>query len=156
MEFIEGVKVSDLSALTEKGFDLETIADRGADLILEQIFEHGFFHAGPHPGNILILPDSVICFLDYGMMGTVTGRYREHLGKLADRFSPQTLAKGLYLSGIDLGDLLRDLPADLKEIIAQIKRGRIHVEFEHRDLGPMLKTDDQISTPSSLPSSLPP
>ena len=61
------------------------------------------------------------------------------------RFSPRTLAKDLYLSGIDLGDLLRDLPADLKDIIAQIKRGRIHVEFEHRGLEPMLRTHDRVS-----------
>jgi len=254
MEFIEGTKVSEISALTEKGFDLEVIANRGADLILEQIFEHGFFHADPHPGNIMILPDNVICFLDYGMMGSITGRYREclsnlvigvvrrdakqitkavlslsvndnpkavdrleadvadfidqhfyrplkdiHMGRLMTqlvqllvrhrlrivpdfylltkamaaaegngrklspefdmvrhtepfartimraRFSPRALAKDMYLAGVDLGDLLRDLPADLKEIIAQVKHGRVHVEFEHRGLEPMLRTHDRVS-----------
>jgi len=64
---------------------------------------------------------------------------------MAERFSPKTLAKGMYRSGIDLGNLLRDLPGDIREIVAQIKRGRMHVEFEHRGLEPMLKTHDQIS-----------
>jgi len=64
---------------------------------------------------------------------------------MSRRISPRTLAKDLYLTGVDLGDLLRDLPTDLKEIIAQIKRGRIHVEFEHKGLEPMIKTHDQVS-----------
>ena len=64
---------------------------------------------------------------------------------MAERLSPRTLAKDLYRSSVDFGNLLRDLPADLKEILAQIKRGRMHVEFEHRGLEPMLKTHDQIS-----------
>jgi len=80
MEFVEGTKVSELATLAEKGLDPQLIADRGADLILKQVFDHGFFHADPHPGNILVLEDNVICFLDYGMMGRLTGRHRECLG----------------------------------------------------------------------------
>jgi ubiquinone biosynthesis protein len=60
MEFVEGIKVSDLDALADANLNLKLIADRGADIILKQIFEHGFFHADPHPGNILVLPDNVI------------------------------------------------------------------------------------------------
>jgi len=82
MEFVEGIKVSDLDTLADANLDLELIADRGANIILKQIFEHGFFHADPHPGNILVLPDNVICLLDYGMTGTLTGRNREDLGGL--------------------------------------------------------------------------
>jgi ubiquinone biosynthesis protein len=50
--------------------------------MLEQVFIHGFFHADPHPGNVLVLPGNVLCFLDYGMMGMLTARQRELLSDL--------------------------------------------------------------------------
>ncbi len=71
MDYVPGVKVSEVGRLESLGLDRKVLADRGADLILEQIFIHGFFHGDPHPGNIFILPDHVICFLDFGIMGTV-------------------------------------------------------------------------------------
>ena len=77
MEYIPGIKVSEVAALDEKGFDRKVIASHGADLILEQVFKHGFFHADPHPGNVFILPGDIICYLDYGMMGTVDRQARE-------------------------------------------------------------------------------
>jgi len=82
MEFMDGTKVSELTTLSRKGLAPQLIADRGAELILKQVFDYGFFHADPHPGNILVLEDNVICFLDYGMMGRLTGRHRECLGRL--------------------------------------------------------------------------
>ncbi len=72
MEYIEGVKITDVEGLREMEFDPKLIAQRGIDLELKQIFEYGFFHADPHPGNILVLPGNVICFLDFGMMGTLS------------------------------------------------------------------------------------
>ncbi len=77
MEYIDGIKASDTARLKEEGYDLELIATRGADLIMKQIFIHGFFHADPHPGNIFILPDNVICYLDFGMVGRITRQERE-------------------------------------------------------------------------------
>ena len=77
MEYIEGIKISDIESIKANGLDQQIIARRGADLVLKQIFEFGFFHADPHPGNVLILPENVICFLDYGMMGTLTRTTRE-------------------------------------------------------------------------------
>lgn len=77
MEFIDGIKVSDLDRLDAGGLDRELIVIRGADLILEQVLIHGFFHADPHPGNIFILPGNVICLLDFGMVGVVDRATRE-------------------------------------------------------------------------------
>ena len=77
MENIKGVKASKVEQLREKGMDLRLIAERGCNLIMEQIFVHGFFHADPHPGNIFILPDNVICFIDFGMMGRLSLQNRE-------------------------------------------------------------------------------
>lgn len=78
MEFINGDsagKIQQTSALREK-YDLEKIAEYGVNSLLHQIFIAGFFHADPHPGNILILPDNRLCFIDFGMMGRVAVRER--------------------------------------------------------------------------------
>ncbi|MBN1276003.1 MAG: AarF/ABC1/UbiB kinase family protein [Deltaproteobacteria bacterium] len=77
MEYIDGIKSSEISLLKQKGFDLQEIARRGAILIMKQIFVQGFFHADPHPGNIFIMPGNVICYLDFGMMGRISRQERE-------------------------------------------------------------------------------
>jgi ubiquinone biosynthesis protein len=77
MENIKGVKASRIDTLKQQGVDLALVARRGTNLIMEQIFVHGFFHADPHPGNIFILPDNVICFIDFGMVGRLSRQNRE-------------------------------------------------------------------------------
>ncbi len=77
MEYIEGVKAGDIASLREQGCDLSLISIRGANLIMEQIFVHGFFHSDPHPGNILVMGDNVICFIDFGQMGRLSLKDRE-------------------------------------------------------------------------------
>jgi len=74
MEFIDGVKASDLVRLRKEGYDLRELASRGADSTLKQICVCGFYHADPHPGNIFILRDNVICFIDFGMMDESVSR----------------------------------------------------------------------------------
>ncbi|MCD6394932.1 MAG: AarF/ABC1/UbiB kinase family protein, partial [Planctomycetes bacterium] len=123
MEFVEGIKVSDLDTLTDANLNLELIADRGADIILKQIFEHGFFHADPHPGNILILPDNVICLLDYGMTGSLTGRNREHLGDLiagiVRRNAKRMTRSLLRLSQLENAENVESLEADIADFVEQ-------------------------------------
>lgn len=77
MEYIDAIKASRLDQLAEAKLDRNEIATRIADLVMKQIFEFGFFHADPHPGNIHILPGNRICFLDFGLMGFVDIRTRE-------------------------------------------------------------------------------
>ena len=83
-EFIEGIKISDIESLDAAGLDRTVLTARGADLVLEQIFVHGFFHADPHPGNIFVLPGNVICLLDFGMTGIVDRQTREDFVDLLD------------------------------------------------------------------------
>lgn len=78
-EFIHGVKITNLKQLYEEGFNPKEIARRGADAVLRQIFVHGFFHADPHAGNILIKENNVICFIDLGMTGILTPTSRRRL-----------------------------------------------------------------------------
>ncbi len=71
MEFVQGVKLSAILDGTVNGFDREAIAKNLAELMLEQVFFHGFFHADPHPGNVIMLGGGRACFIDFGMMGRI-------------------------------------------------------------------------------------
>jgi len=82
MELLEGIPLSQPARLEAAGLDREEIARRGANLYLQMIFVHGFFHADPHPGNILLLPGNVIGLLDFGMVGRIDERLRENIEDL--------------------------------------------------------------------------
>lgn len=82
MEFIRGIKSNNVTKIKEAGLDPAVIADRGIDLFFEQIFVHGFFHADPHPGNLFVMPDGKICFIDFGMMGSMSNGDRDTLADL--------------------------------------------------------------------------
>ncbi|MBZ4647205.1 MAG: putative unusual protein kinase [Clostridia bacterium] len=69
MEYIEGIRVDNYSALDLAGIDKKILAKRLATSICNQILRDGFFHADPHPGNIQVLSDGTIVFLDLGMVG---------------------------------------------------------------------------------------
>lgn len=72
MEFIEGVKPSQIDRLRAEGFDTQEIARRGADFILKQVFDFGFFHTDPHPGNFFVMKDNVLAPLDFGQVGRLS------------------------------------------------------------------------------------
>jgi ubiquinone biosynthesis protein len=76
MQRLHGVTIDDLAALDRLGVDRHDLAVRSANLILTEIFEHGFYHADPHPGNFLVLADGAIGALDFGMVGRVGTRQK--------------------------------------------------------------------------------
>jgi len=123
MEYIDGVKVSDIDRLEKEGFDRKVIAARGADLIFKQIFVHGFFHADPHPGNIVILAGNVVCYLDFGMMGRIDRRTREDIVDLVLAIVRQNEAKAtdalLRLTKHDDPIDRRRLEMDVANIVSQ-------------------------------------
>lgn len=251
-EYIEGLKVTHPAALRDAGLNPELIARRGADAVLQQIFIHGFFHADPHAGNILIKENNVVCFIDFGMIGILTPSTRERLGaivigvarqdprrivaaltqlahgqlerrdeleyevsELVQEYASASLSSinvgevlnrlsrlmaehrlgvmpGFYLlvkalvtiegigcrldpafnmmehlepfarrlirdqykiphllsnggeAVVDLAHLLRDLPAESREILQLFKTGQIKFEIEHRGLEPMARKFDQL------------
>lgn len=69
LEYVRGCKITDIDQLQKWGFNPADVAERGMDIYLKQIFEYGFFHADPHPGNVLVRKDGVICLIDFGMVG---------------------------------------------------------------------------------------
>jgi ubiquinone biosynthesis protein len=89
MEMLDGVKVAETDRLRKAGVDLDEIARRGADVTLQMIFDNGFYHADPHPGNILVLDGSVIGLLDYGMVGRIDDQLQEDIGEMLAAISSQ-------------------------------------------------------------------
>ena len=82
LEFISGIKISDVGQMEARGYERKEIARRLALTYIKQVFDYGFFHADPHPGNILVTPGQHICFLDFGMMGVILDRDIEMFGNL--------------------------------------------------------------------------
>lgn len=82
MEYIEGRKVTELTPLARVDADYEPLADRLFAAYLRQILDAGFFHADPHPGNLLVTPDQRLAMLDVGMVGRLAPDTRKLLAKL--------------------------------------------------------------------------
>jgi ubiquinone biosynthesis protein len=148
-EFVDGIKVSLLERLDANGYDRQLITRRGADILLTQIFDHGFFHADPHPGNLFVLPNNVICLLDFGMMGTVDRNTREAFVELVDavvrRDEPRTTQVLLKLTlweeepdlrilGKDVADFMGEhLYKPLKDIqIGKLLHSMLELAAQHR------------------------
>lgn len=79
MERIEGVKISRIEELQSGGSDTGAIARTLAEAVLRQVLEFGFFHGDPHPGNLVVVARTKLCFLDCGMVGRLDERMRENL-----------------------------------------------------------------------------
>ena len=79
MEFVAGHRPAHADELEARGLDPQALLQAGARAMLEQVFEHGLFHADPHPGNLLLLPGNRICFLDFGLFGRLGIRERRRM-----------------------------------------------------------------------------
>jgi ubiquinone biosynthesis protein len=256
MDFIRGYKITDLVALAGIGLNGPVLALKGINIYFEQVFDHGFFHADPHPGNIFVLEDQRICFVDYGMMGLVlesdkilmanlliaiadkdvqglkrallkfaksdkldaakdkeleydiseflteysgislediegmevmngvnrlffTYKVRVppnlllllkalviiegvglHLDPryniienitpfvrrlLARRYSPARMGQNLLKAAGDMVRLAGSLPEDVMEVMRKVRQGRLHIEFEHKGLEPLIRELDMVS-----------
>jgi predicted unusual protein kinase regulating ubiquinone biosynthesis (AarF/ABC1/UbiB family) len=71
MEWIDGTKLTDIEAVQAKGIDATHIIEIGVECSLRQLLEHGFFHADPHPGNLLAMDNGKLAYLDFGMMSRI-------------------------------------------------------------------------------------
>jgi predicted unusual protein kinase regulating ubiquinone biosynthesis (AarF/ABC1/UbiB family) len=83
MEYITGVKINETHKLTSNKVKNKKLAQILFMSYLKQLLEDGFFHADPHPGNILVKEDGTIVFIDFGMVGTVSTAMRENMFQLA-------------------------------------------------------------------------
>jgi ubiquinone biosynthesis protein len=82
MERIHGLKISDIKALNAAGYDRHQLALYSARFIIQEVLTDGFFHADPHPGNLLVMPGEVIGVLDFGTVGHLSATDRTNLVRL--------------------------------------------------------------------------
>ncbi|MCK4422003.1 hypothetical protein KAW48_09415 [candidate division WOR-3 bacterium] len=82
LEYIEQIKITDIDLLEKAGLSRRELIQRGVDFIFRQVFEHGFFHADPHPGNILVTMDGKIVLLDFGLTGRLDDEIIDRLSQL--------------------------------------------------------------------------
>lgn len=82
MEFINGIKISEIDFAERKDLDRKIIARNGALATLKMIFEMGLFHADPHPGNIFVLKNNILAPLDFGMVGRLDEQTKTYLQNL--------------------------------------------------------------------------
>ncbi len=76
MEWIEGIKLTNVQKVKEAGFDSRHIIEVGVQCSLRQLLDYGYFHADPHPGNLLVMGDGSLAYLDFGMMSQVSAEQR--------------------------------------------------------------------------------
>lgn len=82
MERLDGISVAEREKLIVSGANLDEVARRIGDVYVQMIFRHGYYHADPHPGNVLVLPGNVIGLLDFGMVGRIDERLREDIQEM--------------------------------------------------------------------------
>jgi len=156
LEYVSGIKISNLDELKKAGLDLEIIAQNGADNFLKQVFIHGLFHADPHPGNIHILPGNILCIFDFGMVGRLDDDLKLHLTELllcvlrrdVDHLISQLLYSGDLHDDSNTRNLKRDLTEfidDYYDIMLQdLKVGKLLLDFVE------ILTEHQIKFPVNL------
>lgn len=124
MELIEGIKINNLKELDKIGYDRKKIAENGAKAFMKQILIDGFFHADPHPGNMLVMKDEIIGFMDFGMMGRLDEEIKEKcvdlLIAILER-NPNKIINEILNLGITSQEEIdtRSLKIDVREMLDQ-------------------------------------
>lgn len=122
LDFLDGISGTEPAKLLQSGTDLAEFARRGANLYLNMIFRDGFYHADPHPGNLMLLPDCVVGVLDCGMTGRIDEPLRDDIESLllaAMAKDATGLADVVLRLGACPPDCPRDrLRADLNDFVA--------------------------------------
>ncbi|HMR64656.1 MAG TPA: AarF/ABC1/UbiB kinase family protein [Anaerolineae bacterium] len=116
-ERIDGIKIDDIAAIDAAGYNREKLALYSARLVIKEVLEDGFFHADPHPGNVLVLPGEVIGLVDFGTMGYLETSDRAHLIRLyitavqmdVDGFIDQLVRMGVAQARAERTALRRDI-----------------------------------------------
>lgn len=162
LQDVRGIKITDYEGITAAGINTSDVAARLLDTYLKQIFEDGFFHADPHPGNLFVKPlakagdsetstlDWKLTFIDFGMVGRMRPEIRAGLRELLIGIGLQDAARvikayqilGILLPGADIALLERAEAEMFKRFwgkgmdeLNQISMEEIHdFAFEFRDI----------------------
>ncbi len=117
MEWLDGARISDPAVKQIPNIDLGDVTRHGAEMYLDMIFQHGFYHGDPHPGNLIVLPDGSIGLLDFGMVARLDESLREDIEDMliaivsqdAQRLTSLVTRLGAVPSGFDEAALSVDL-----------------------------------------------
>ena len=154
MEWIDGVKLTNLEAVRELGISPDDMVEVGVNCSLQQLLEHGFFHADPHPGNLLALKDGRLCYLDFGMMSEVSRDSRTGLIQAVVHLVNRNFGK-LSKDFVTLGFLAEDVnlepivPAFEKVFSQALQAGVNRMDFK-------AVTDDMSGVMYKFPFRVPP
>ncbi|WP_146854768.1 ABC1 kinase family protein [Brevifollis gellanilyticus] len=122
MERLNGVPGNDVAALKLSGEDLTEFARRGANMYLEMVFRDGFYHADPHPGNLVLMPGSVVGVIDCGQVGRIDDELRDEVEALllaiVENDSGQVTEQVLRLGAVPSDFPRERLRADLDDFMA--------------------------------------
>ncbi len=154
MEWIDGIKLTNLEGVKKLGINPDKMIEIGVQCSLEQLLEHGFFHADPHPGNLLALKDGRLCYLDFGMMSEVTRNSRSGLiqavvhlvNKNFDKLSQDFVKLGFLSEEVNLEPIV---PAFQDVFINAVELGVSKMDFKS-------VTDDMSGVMYKFPFKLPP
>lgn len=139
MEHIDGISPDDIFALRAASLDTNQIAINGANALLTMILEYGYFHADPHAGNIFIMTGNRVCFIDFGMTGSLKPRDMNFLANFALGFAKKdskVIANSLIeLCGIRFFDRHEELEFDIYKIVRQ----NMSLDFEKVDFARVMQ-----------------
>ncbi len=122
MEHLQGLPGTDIEALRHSGENLAEFARRGANMYLEMVFRDGFYHADPHPGNLMLLPGCVVGVIDCGQVGRIDDELRDEVEALllaiVENDSTQVTEQVLRLGSVPPDFNRERLRGDLDEFMA--------------------------------------
>lgn len=121
MEHIHGIKIDDVEALDAAGYNRQQVTQHAARIIIKEVLIDGFFHADPHPGNLVVMPDEVIGAMDFGMVGRLAQSDRLNLIRLytvAVRLDAEAVVEQLLRMGAaDAQTDCRALETDIARLL---------------------------------------
>ena len=154
MDFVEGPMVNDVAALRARGLDSRALGHRLAESYVTQIVDNGFFHADPHPGNILVNGGDIV-WIDLGMVGELTAMERGLVGRMlraAAENDPYALMQALLAAARDGGEVdhgrLLDRLGRLLASYATVNLAEIDVGRALMDVFDVLRTQNLAMPPS--------
>ena len=130
MEYIAGLKPGDPAVISEHGLDCKLIARRSTDFVLRQIFELGFFHTDPHPGNFFLLPDNVLAPIDFGQVARLSSQDRRLFNEIVLAIVDNEAAR--IVRALEREEMLGDhteigkLTADMEQLIGAFRDLPLH------------------------------
>jgi predicted unusual protein kinase regulating ubiquinone biosynthesis (AarF/ABC1/UbiB family) len=162
MDYVEGIKITDVAALRRAGVDTSRVAEILVDVYCEQILTHGWFHADPHPGNLLVDPEGPrLVLLDFGLAKRLPPGFRKSVmefGAALLQEDPEQMATSFLDLGFETRDgsseslveIARTLLEASREMRAHPSHGRDVVEHLREELPAMIRANPVVRIPSHV------